>query len=264
MPIEYQNIVPYEQQLQQKISQYSEYMKDYMGNLSPPIFRSPRQHYRQRAGFRVWHQGNQCYFAMTDKETKQLVRIEQLSIVDTTINELMQSVLNILNYIEELRNRLFSIEFLVNTGGEAVITLIYHKSLDSHWRNAAEGLRQQLSKSQTVNIVGRSRKQKLVVGVDYIQSRFLVGGRDTYFCHVEGSFTQPNAAINQEMIGWVHAVTTTGTGHLHNSDALELYCGNGNFTLVLAMHYRRVLATEISKSGINALNWALRKNSTIM
>ena len=33
---------------------------------------------------------------------------------------------------------------------------------------------------------------------------------------------------------------------------LELYCGNGNFTLPLATRVRRVLATEISKASVNA------------
>jgi tRNA (uracil-5-)-methyltransferase len=35
-------------------------------------------------------------------------------------------------------------------------------------------------------------------------------------------------------------------------DLLELYCGNGNFTLPLATRVRKVLATEISKTSVNA------------
>jgi tRNA (uracil-5-)-methyltransferase len=31
---------------------------------------------------------------------------------------------------------------------------------------------------------------------------------------------------------------------------LELYCGNGNFSLPLAQNFRRVLATEISKTSV--------------
>ena len=36
-------------------------------------------------------------------------------------------------------------------------------------------------------------------------------------------------------------------------DLLELYCGNGNFTLPLASYFQKVLATEISKVSIKAL-----------
>ncbi len=264
MPIEYQSSTTVEQQLQNKIQHYSQYVDKYKVNVKTSVFRSPKQYYRQRAEFRVWHEGSQCYFVMTDRQTRQLVRVDTLEIADLTINKLMQSLLNILNYIDILRQKLFSVEFLVNTYGDAVITLIYHKPLDSHWEKTAEGLQHQLNQdndNNVVNIVGRSRKQKIVVGADYIKSSFMIGGENRLFCHVEGSFTQPNSAINQEMLSWVYEATNTGTGLLHDSDAMELYCGNGNFTLVLAANYRRVLATEISKSGINALNWSLKHNA---
>lgn len=44
-------------------------------------------------------------------------------------------------------------------------------------------------------------------------------------------------------------------------DLLELYCGNGNFTLPLARHFEHVIATELAKSSINAARWNLEHNS---
>ena len=35
-------------------------------------------------------------------------------------------------------------------------------------------------------------------------------------------------------------------------DLIELYCGNGNFTAVLAQHFERVLATEIARISVNS------------
>ena len=35
-------------------------------------------------------------------------------------------------------------------------------------------------------------------------------------------------------------------------DLLELYCGNGNFTVPLAANFRRVVATEVSKASVVA------------
>ena len=35
-------------------------------------------------------------------------------------------------------------------------------------------------------------------------------------------------------------------------DLIELYCGSGNFTIPLSTKFNKVLATEISKSSINA------------
>ena len=38
----------------------------------------------------------------------------------------------------------------------------------------------------------------------------------------------------------------------NSQDLLELYCGNGNFTVPLARHFNAVLATEISKVSVNS------------
>jgi tRNA (uracil-5-)-methyltransferase len=45
-----------------------------------------------------------------------------------------------------------------------------------------------------------------------------------------------------------------------NGDLLELYCGNGNFTLPLARHFDTVIATELSKTSIRAARENLREN----
>ncbi|GLC71327.1 hypothetical protein PLESTF_001103400 [Pleodorina starrii] len=43
-------------------------------------------------------------------------------------------------------------------------------------------------------------------------------------------------------------------------DLLELYCGNGNFTVPLAQNFRRVVATEVSKSSVEAARFNLEAN----
>jgi hypothetical protein len=43
----------------------------------------------------------------------------------------------------------------------------------------------------------------------------------------------------------------------HDHELLELYCGNGNFTLPLAANFRRVIATELAKPSVEAARWGL-------
>lgn len=43
-------------------------------------------------------------------------------------------------------------------------------------------------------------------------------------------------------------------------DLLELYCGNGNFSLALARHFKQVLATEISKSSVESAQYNIAVN----
>lgn len=51
---------------------------------------------------------------------------------------------------------------------------------------------------------------------------------------VEGSFSQPNGRVCCKMLEWAQKVTSGST----SGDLLELYCGNGNFTIALAENFR--------------------------
>ena len=44
------------------------------------------------------------------------------------------------------------------------------------------------------------------------------------------------------------------------SDLLELYCGNGNFSLALAQNFRSVIATELAKPSVEAAQWNIQEN----
>lgn len=54
-----------------------------------------------------------------------------------------------------------------------------------------------------------------------------------------------------------------GGGLYQNSegDLLELYCGNGNFSIALAQNFRKVLATEIAKPSVAAAQFNIAENS---
>jgi tRNA (uracil-5-)-methyltransferase len=45
-----------------------------------------------------------------------------------------------------------------------------------------------------------------------------------------------------------------------NRDLLELYCGAGNFSVPLASCFKNVLATEISKTSVNAAQFNIEMN----
>ena len=78
---------------------------------------------------------------------------------------------------------------------------------------------------------------------------------------IEGSFTQPNGGVNQHMLGWARAqAKAVGTRPQVPGDLLELYCGNGNFTVALAPLFGRVLATEMSKTSVRAADTNLADN----
>ena len=82
-----------------------------------------------------------------------------------------------------------------------------------------------------------------------------VKGRNYVYRQVENSFTQPNAAVNCKMLEWAIDCTQGSQG-----DLLELYCGNGNFSIALTQNFRKVLATEIAKPSVAAAQFNIAEN----
>ncbi|MFK7160435.1 tRNA (uridine(54)-C5)-methyltransferase TrmA [Marinospirillum sp. MEB164] len=213
------------------------------------LFPSPVSHYRYRTEFRIWHEGDDLFYAMFEvgedpKKDRRIVRMDSYPIASEAINALMPRLLAAIKDQPVLRHRLFQVEFLNTLSGEMLVTLIYHRQLDEAWELAARALQQELQ----IEIIGRARKQKKVLVRDHVMERLHVAGRELIYQQIEGSFTQPNPAICQSMLEWALQVTQGS----QERDLLELYCGNGNFTLALARQFRRVLGTEISRTSVGA------------
>ncbi len=232
----------YEALLQEKVTLTEAEFTEFQ----PPaleVYSSPASHFRMRAEFKVWLSDESVSYAMFEPgQSKKPFTITDFPVATHTINDLMPRILEAVDESDALRDRLFQAEFLTSTLGEAVVTLIYHRPLSDTWISLAESLAQKLQ----ISIVGRSRKQKIVVGRDYVNETFHIKGRDFHYRQVEAAFSQPNATVCEKMLNWAVDAAAPLDG-----DLLELYCGNGNFTLPLATRFRRILATEISKSSVN-------------
>lgn len=252
LPIEH-----YEAQLEEKVERLKAMMAPF--DAPPPaVFRSPASHYRMRAEFRVWHDGDDLYHIMFDQHTKQRIRVNQFPAASELINRLMPALLAELRPQPALRRKLFQIDYLSTLSGEAVVSLLYHKALDEEWRQRAVELRDRLrAQGFNLQLIGRATKTKICLDRDYVDECLPVAGKDMIYRQVENSFTQPNAAVNIRMLEWALSVTEGSQG-----DLLELYCGNGNFSLALARNFERVLATEIAKPSVAAAQFNIAANRT--
>ena len=219
----------------------------------PEVFASTPTSFRMRAEFRIWHEGDDLNYVMFRPEDPATpVPIERFPIASERIQQLMPVLRDTLKGNEVLRHRLFQVEFLSTRSGDTLVTLIYHRKLLEDWEAEAKLLATQLD----VSIVGRSRKQKVVIGSDYVQEMLPVEGRDFSYRQYEQAFTQPNAGVNISMLAWACRRAATVDG-----DLLELYCGNGNFTLPLARHFDNVIATELAKTSTRAARENMAANA---
>ena len=210
------------------------------------VFPSPPRHFRMRAEFRIWHEGEQSFYAMTPPGERKPQPIDGFDIGSEIMVATMPPLLEAINNDQILRRKLYAVEFLTTLSGEVLVTMIYHRPLDDQWQQTAEKLSQALN----IGIIGRSKKQKLALDKDFVTERLEVDGETYSYQQVETGFTQPNARVNEKMLGWAKAVSAAIGG-----DLLELYCGNGNFTVVLSENFDKVLATELSKVSVRSAEY---------
>ncbi|WP_455756147.1 tRNA (uridine(54)-C5)-methyltransferase TrmA [Sulfurimonas sp.] len=231
----------YESQLKDKVNlnkqRFSKfYTKDFY------IAKSPNVHYRSRSEFKVWHVEDEIHFAMNHIDKKGVVLVDECPQVNIHISKLMPKLLKAIKE-KQIGFKLFGADFLSSTNGEIVVSLLYHRKLDETWTPQATEISNELG----IYIIGRSRKQKVIIGQDFITETLSIEEQTYKSKHIENSFTQPNARVNEKMIAWsLKNLQDIG------GDLLELYCGAGNFTIPFAKMFNKVLATEISKSSINA------------
>ena len=214
------------------------------------VFESPDQHYRSRSEFKLWHDGDEIRYAMNNVTKDGVVFVEECPQVNEYISDLMPKLLKSIKEAE-IGFKLFGIDFLSSSSGEIVISMLYHRRLDDEWEEKAK----EIAKELGIYIIGRSRKQKVIIGQDYITEILSIKDKDYKFHHIENSFTQPNARVNEDMITWAIEQYSSASG-----DLLELYCGAGNFTIPFAGIFQKILATEISKSSINAAKVNMKLN----
>ena len=245
----------YQEQLEKK-KRLTQGQFERFGGGELQCYRSAVEHYRMRAEFRVWHEDEDLYYVMFDKETRERYRVDQFPTASALINEVMPILIAQIKESELLRRKLFQVDFLSSMSGELVVSLLYHRPLTDEWEAAARELRVELQEQGfTIDLIGRARKQKRVIEREYVVEKLRVKGRELVYRQVENSFTQPNGEVATQMLEWAVEQTKGSSG-----DLLELYCGNGNFCIALAPNFTQVLATELAKPSVEAAQWNIREN----
>jgi tRNA (uracil-5-)-methyltransferase len=216
-------------------------------------FDSPKTHYRLRAEFRVWHDGDDLYYVMFEPgDNKNPIRLDECPMVAKPIHDLMFPLIEEIKSNKALRFKLFQVDFLSTLTGEILVSLLYHRPIDDAWQEAVQALKAKFD----IDVVGRSRKKKVILDRDFVNETLTIQGKPYHYKQIENSFTQPNGVVCQKMIEWALDITENAKG-----DLVEFYCGNGNFTLPLAQNFRRVVACEISKTSVNAARENIEKNA---
>ena len=248
----------YDSQLQQKVDAVKALIPQ-AKDAAWEVHASPKTAFRLRCNFQVWHEaeGEKLYYVMYDGDNE---RRTPLRVVDfprgcAETQRLMPLVLDALRKDDVLRDKCHEVRFHTTLRGSSVVVLVYNRPIDNdkNWKTKAETLAKELQ----VVLVGRSSKFRITLNGDAprVREKLRIAGKDVNLYQLEGEFSQPNGSVCEKMVTW--AVERTASS---KNDLLELYCGNGNFTIPMSRNFRRVLATEVSKANTECARENLTAN----
>ena len=215
--------------------------------IKPEIYLSSATGYRARAEFGF----NKNSYTMVVDEQK--IYMDKSSIPHPCIQKLMPNLLSKINNSELMQKKLFQINFRTS-GLKVLATLIYHKSLQEEWIQAAKTIQNSI---ENLSIIGRSKKQKVLIGAEDLEVLSSYDNSNFKILQNDLVFFQPNFYLYSLMISFISKQLD------EPMDLLELYCGCGGFTLPLASKFGKVFATENNKHSIELLKESIKLNNLL-
>ena len=197
------------------------------------VLGSPRDRHRMRA--KVGIAGSES------PETVRYVGLESgdvdvLHIAAAGIQRAMRTLLEALAAEPCLRASVTMVSFLgTREGDEVIASLVYSAPIDHDpWVAAAGRARRHAAEEVNLTLIGQAKGQRIVTGPDFVTETYVLkDGRHLRYKHILGHFSNPNAYACQHTLNWLCDVVKTLMPHASRSfDLLELYCGNGNHTVI--------------------------------
>jgi 23S rRNA (uracil1939-C5)-methyltransferase len=226
-----------------------------MGQISAsplPMIASPEPyHYRHRAQFKLLRQGHSLKIGFYQRETHELVAIEDCLILHPEIQQAMkilherlQDGLPFLRHPTEMH-----LQYSAHTGQFLIVFYsdgVKPTGLTEFYTNLKAYL-------PVVGMVAYTpNRRREVRGQPFL----LYNLKGMTFRISDQSFAQPNWSINQIIIDQILAYAQPKG----NETVLELYSGMGNFSLFLAQQARRVISLESSLQAVKDAEYNARLN----
>eukprot|EP00050_Salpingoeca_kvevrii_P008279 m.301942 g.301942 ORF g.301942 m.301942 type:complete len:430 (+) comp14976_c0_seq1:102-1391(+) len=179
-----------------------------------------------------------------------------------SINALMPRLLAELDARPAVTAQLRGANFHATTAGDMVVTLGFQRgtTFDEEFERAFHELGEALG----VKMVAKARGQRLVHQSDVVQEEMVVGTSRLLYRQIEGSFSNPNAGVNVQVLQWLRTVVPVAfaagvrrgesageSGESGESEAqpalLELYSGCCNHSVALAKSLPFIVAVELDR-----------------
>eukprot|EP00965_Chrysotila_dentata_P218904 6190836-Pleurochrysis_carterae.AAC.3 len=166
------------------------------------VYASAPSHFRQRARFAIarFPPSNALRYALFNRGAPS-VAVDTFPIASRSICDKMPVLMEKLNLNSALSAGIAAVHFLSTQSGELLISLIYSAPLAPDWETEAAALRCELGLTA---IVGRAKATRVVIERDWVTERLrLADGRELLYRQVEGSFSNPSAAMCEHTLNFL-------------------------------------------------------------
>lgn len=238
----------YSGQLAGKVESFRGFLESRLGQADANVFRDPlaapgEWGYRNRAGLKVRSAGDRVLLGYFARGTHRLVPIARCPILEPPLQKFLPRLRDFLQGFPPARGALPQVD--LQADGAGGLWTVFH-----FLRAPTAAERRHLCVFlAATGVAGASlqtgRKHTLVPlwagGPDpRMPFRLRAGEREVTLGVSPGGFVQANGTVNQALVDEVLRL-----GALHaGRDALDLYCGAGNFTIPLALGARSVVGIE--------------------
>ena len=191
----------YDAQLAEKVVRLQSMMAPFSAPV-PEVFRSPVSHYRMRAEFRIWHDGDDLYHIIFDQQTKSRIRVDSFPAAANLLTSWWRWWSTAYAATPVLRHKLFQIDYLTTLSNQAIVSCCTTKA--ERWVASAGGSPARCTAGAEHQCPsdwpGDENQNRAGSGLH----RWTSAGRrgEMIYRQVENSFTQPNAAMNVQMLEW--------------------------------------------------------------
>jgi tRNA (uracil-5-)-methyltransferase len=211
------------------------------------IVQSPQSHYRNKCRFGISRNPqdrSKLVYSMWEDGIPS-IEVKSFPLAVSAIFVLMNPMLRIIELNAELSSQLKSMTFLSTQNGHIIVSMCYQRPLENSWKECAMIMKKSLLDMhlihvEEINIIGRSKGIKIVIGSEQIIEMILLAdGRQLRYCLIEDGFCNPNMAVNSKVLDWVCESVSfcnrvfLGAGK-NKVNILEMFCGNGNHTIAMS------------------------------
>lgn len=251
---------------------------DSISNDSIYLISSPTRRFRQRCRIQLINIENQLKFCIWNKEnelSKNIDIIESFPIASQEINDLMPLILEFCNqshHINTIGNNLTVINFFTSLSHRVILSFIYSEPMipQETWITLSNQLIAfllvKIPYIKEINIIGRSKGIKYVVGNEYIWEELPVTIKNNpttlMLKQMDGGFASPNANVNAKALTWICQTIENMICNISSPVyLLEMFCGNGNHTMALASILDYIIAVELNPILCQAANDNIEMNN---